>query len=88
VKRHRTFKASAAEAEKAKRHADAVGAPREIDSPYLTAAECAAYLRFASVESFYKFIPTSDIPMSRCGTRRFLFHRDDIAAWLRKSRAA
>lgn len=88
MKRHGTFKAAAAQAEQSRRHADALGLPRQIDSPYLTAAECAAYLRFASVRALYKAIPTSGIPALRCGTRKFLFHRDDLDTWLRKGRAA
>lgn len=50
-------------------------------SPYLTASEAAAYLRYASVASFYKAIATSGIPVRRRG-RSLLFHRAELDRWL------
>jgi excisionase family DNA binding protein len=52
-----------------------------MSSPYLTAEEAAAYLRFRSVRVLYHAIETDGIPVRRCG-RRLLFHRDEIDRWL------
>lgn len=50
-------------------------------SPYITAAECAAYLRFASVRALYKAIPVDGIPFRRCG-RKLLFVPAELDRWL------
>lgn len=52
-----------------------------IESPYLTAREAALYLRFASVEAFYKAIKTANIPTRHRG-RSLLFHRAELDRWL------
>lgn len=56
-----------------------------IDSPYLTPAEAAQYLRYASVGALYKAIPKAGIPVRRRG-RSLLFHRDDLDRWLAGAR--
>lgn len=56
------------------------------ESPYLTATECAAYLRFPSVKAFYNFLLTPDgsrLPKLRRGARVFLFDRRVVDAYLR-----
>ena len=55
---------------------------RAADSPYLTAQECAAYLRFKNVGALYDAIAHGlDIPVFRRG-RTLLFHRDHLDRWL------
>ena len=59
--------------------------PLPNDSPYLTAAEAARYLRYASVRALYKAIPECGIPACRRGGKTFLFDRRELDAWLRGS---
>lgn len=59
---------------------------RRVDSPYLRADECAAYLRFASVAALYKALTYYEgtphaIPYRRRG-RTFLFHKAELDTWL------
>lgn len=52
-----------------------------IESPYLTAAEAATYLRYASLTAFYKAIKNANIPTRHRG-RSLLFHRGELDRWL------
>jgi excisionase family DNA binding protein len=52
-------------------------------SPYLTADEAAAYLRYANVRALYKAVAALNIPCRRRGGKTFLFHRGELEAWLR-----
>src|SRR3972149_11685783 len=52
------------------------------NSPYLTAPEAAAYLRFSSVRSLYKALKVDGIPCRRRGNKTLLFHRGDLDRWL------
>jgi excisionase family DNA binding protein len=52
-----------------------------FDSPYLTAKEAAAYLRFANVRALYKAIRPQGIPVRYRG-KTLLFHRDQLDRWL------
>jgi excisionase family DNA binding protein len=55
---------------------------RTIDSPYLTTAEAAAYLRFSDARCLYKAIYGGlDVPFVRRG-KTMLFHRGDLDRWL------
>jgi excisionase family DNA binding protein len=55
---------------------------RVIDSPYLTAKEAAAYLKFKSARVLYKAISRGlDVPVLRRGST-LLFHRDQLDRWL------
>lgn len=56
------------------------------DSPYLTAEEAAAYLRYRDIKAFYKAVLGLRIPHRRCGTR-FLFVAAELDVWL-EERAA
>jgi excisionase family DNA binding protein len=51
-------------------------------SPYLTATEAAAYLRYASVRTFYNQIGPLNIPHRRRGPRTFLFVKAELDRWL------
>jgi excisionase family DNA binding protein len=53
------------------------------ESPYLTSAEAARYLRYASVGALYKAIPDVGIPACRRGGKTFLFDRRELDQWLR-----
>jgi excisionase family DNA binding protein len=53
------------------------------ESPYLTSAEAARYLRYASVGALYKAIPGVGIPACRRGGKTFLFDRRELDRWLR-----
>jgi excisionase family DNA binding protein len=55
-------------------------------SPYLTAKEAAAYLRYGSVAALYKAIPELNIPCLRRGGKTYLFHRDTLDRWLAGAR--
>lgn len=50
-------------------------------SPYITATECAAYLRFASMDGFYRAVKTDGIPHRRCG-RKLLFLPAELDRWM------
>lgn len=52
------------------------------DSPYLTAPEAAAYLRYASVRALYKAVAELHIPCRRRGGKTFLFRKDELDRWL------
>lgn len=52
-----------------------------IVSPFITAAECAVYLRFASVRALYSAIPVEGIPHRRRG-RTLLFVPAELDRWL------
>jgi excisionase family DNA binding protein len=49
---------------------------------YLTTAEAATYLRFASPKAFRQFLSRHEVPVLRRG-RLLLFDRMDLDAWLR-----
>lgn len=56
------------------------------ESPYLTAAECAEYLRFKNLPTFYEWLQTGagrSLPKLRRGTRMLLFDRRVVDAFLR-----
>lgn len=53
-----------------------------MDSPYLTAHEAAAYLRFANTRALYKAISVDGIPCVRRGNKTLLFHRVVLDRWL------
>lgn len=59
---------------------------RVIESPWLTAEEAAAYLRFASARALYKAIPVDGIPCARRGNKTLLFHRVVLDHWLTGAR--
>lgn len=61
--------------------ADAVAA-----SPYMTAEEAAAYLRYANTRQLYKAVAALNIPCRRRGGKTFLFHRGELEAWLKGER--
>lgn len=52
------------------------------ESPYLTAAEAARYLRYESVKALYDAVPKLDIPVCRRGSKTMLFDRRDLDRWL------
>lgn len=69
-----------------KRHAAAIahGSEHGIqESPYLTAAEAAKFLRYVNTRALYKAVAALHIPCRRRGGKTFLFHRGELEAWLR-----
>lgn len=56
-----------------------------IVSPYLTAKEAAAYLKFRSVGALYAALKPQQIPVLRRGVT-LLFDRAELDAWLRRER--
>jgi excisionase family DNA binding protein len=68
---------------------EAIGIP---DSPWLTAEEACAYLRFPSMRAFYSWLQSSDVPRGRVG-RSLRFDRrvlDDYVSgrlWVKRRSA-
>lgn len=52
-----------------------------IQSPFITAAECAVYLKFADVDSLYRAVTRDGIPHRRRG-RTLLFIPAELDRWL------
>jgi excisionase family DNA binding protein len=59
----------------------ATTAPSSCDSPFLTAAEAAKYLRRGNMKAFYCAIVNERIPHRREG-RHYLFLRAELEQWL------
>lgn len=55
-------------------------------SPYMTAVEAAAYLRYANVRVLYKQIVAENIPCRRRGGKTFLFVKAELDRWLEGER--
>lgn len=56
----------------------------QVDTPWMTAEECAAYMKFSSLKRFYGWLETHpDFPRSRRGERTLLIDRRNVDAYLR-----
>jgi prophage antirepressor-like protein len=73
----RTFQSGAASIQERVSSQDRVS-----QSPYLSSAEAADLLRFASVKQFHRWLCSNRLPKLRCGGR-VLFERRVIDAYLR-----
>lgn len=78
MRRYESFKAAAAHVEQPTGDSNV-----SHESPYLTAVEAAAYLRYANVRALYKAVAELNIPCRRRGGKTFLFHRGELEAWLK-----
>lgn len=59
---------------------------REVQSPYLTAAEAVIYLRLGSLSALYRLVREHRLPHGRRG-RLHLFDKRDLDAWIRGTTA-
>lgn len=57
-------------------------APRQIDSPYLTAKEALSYLRLGSLSALYGHMKHNRLPYARVG-RHLRFDTRELDAWMR-----
>lgn len=56
---------------------------RQVESPYLTTAEAALYLRLKSVSAVHYHVKANRLPVLRCG-ESLRFDKRDLDAWMRQ----
>lgn len=59
-------------------------APRQIDSPYLNAADAVTYLRLGSLQALYRLVTEHQLPFGRRG-RIYIFDTRKIDRWIEHS---